>query len=423
MAQMNLIYHNAELTIIAAARNSAEYGLPGVGYRPRSIRQVVKVGNIEIVPTMKHPHATIQSSRWSKRAWTFQEGILSRRRLVFTDDQMYFECDGMNCHESVTNVPKRNDNWSDMEYCEQIESSLDELHAPHKPEFDRSLRVGILGWNNKQHFGQPDPLGSHAAFVRFLEMIKAYSARELSGPADALKAFYGIASKFQVLPDRIDQVWGIPFYCDEERTLEDSFVAGLAWNHTGKAGYDLRHLPQPRFICPTWSWMNWDGEAEYGEYDLYKGGYKSAFRSAVASVVLEADDGSLLTLPEYLEGFQAGVNRCDNPKAVRIEAWVFPPSAFAVEGSHLTLFWNVTNLRVTMPDNPDYPSLASLAQGGSEFAKHWKCIYLGSVDNKKIGLVVRWWHNGWERVGLLFAWGDKVDEWCENRPRRTLRLI
>lgn len=423
MAQMDLIYRNAELTIIAAAGSSAEYGLPGVGYRPRSIRQVVKVGNIEIVPTMKHPHAAIQSSTWSKRAWTFQEGILSRRRLVFTDDQMYFECDGMNCHESVTNVLKWKGNWSEEEYCDQIEMSLDELHAPHKPEFDRTLRTGILGWNDKQKFGQPDGVGSHAAFVRFLEMIKIYSARELPSPFDALRAFYGIARKFEALPDRISQVWGIPFYCDEERTLEDSFVAGLAWSHTGRASYDLRHLPSPRFTYPTWSWMNWDGAADYGEYDLYQGGYKSAFKSAVASVVLETDDGSLLTLSEYLETFQAGINHSDNPKAVRIEAWVFPPYAFAVEGSHLTLFGSVTNLQVTMPDEPRCPSLASLTQGSSEFTSEWKCIYLGSVENKKIGLVIRWGYKGWERVSLLCAWGDKVDEWCQKRPRRTFRLV
>lgn len=426
MEQMNLIYHNAELTIIAAARSSVEYRLPGVGagYRPRSIQQVVKIGNIEIVPTMRHPHAVIQTSKWSKRAWPFQEAILSRRRLVFTDDQMYFECDGMNCHESVTNVPKRNDHWSNLEYCQQIESSLDQLHAPHKREFDRTLRPGILGWNDKRPFGQPVRPGSHAAFVRCLEIIQVYSTRELPCPSDALKAFDGIASKFEVLSDRIDQIWGIPFYCNGERTLEETFVAGLAWNHTGRAGYSLEELPRPRHIFPTWSWMNWYGEVEYRELDLYKGGYKSAFKSAVASVVLEADDGSLLTLSEYLEIFQAGINRSDNPKAVRLEAWVFPPSAFVVvEGSHLTLFGHLTCLHISIADNPFYAGLANLAQRGLEFKTEWMCIYLGSVESKKISLVVRQSCDGWERVGLLFTWADQVDQWCENNPRRMVRLL
>ncbi|RSL62748.1 hypothetical protein CEP51_013426 [Fusarium floridanum] len=423
MAQMNMIYHNAELTIIAAARNSAEYGLPGVEYRPRSIRQFAKVGNIEIVPTMRHPHAAIQTSKWSKRAWTFQEGILSRRRLVFTDDQMYFECDGMNCHESVTNVPERNDHWTAFEYCKQIKSSLDELHAPNKLEFDRTLRAGILGWNNKQHFGQPNRSGSHAAFVRFLEMAQVYSAKELWEPSDALRAFDGITSKFEALPDRIDQIWGIPFYRDEAKTLEETFVAGLAWNHAGRAGYDIERLPQPRFICPTWSWMNWDGEAEYGEYDLYKGGYKSAFKSAVASVVLYACDGSLLTLSEYRQKLQSGISRSDIPKTVRIHAWVLPASAFAVEGSVLTLFRKPTNIHVSTADYPERPSLLDLTQEDTKFTKHWKCIYLGSVENKKICLVIRWWSIGWERIALLFTWGNEVDEWCQYMPRRALHLI
>ncbi|KAI8719213.1 HET domain-containing protein [Fusarium sp. LHS14.1] len=427
MEQMNLIYHNAELTIIAAASSNVQYGLPGVGagYRPRIPQQVVKIGNIEIVPTMRHPHSAIQKSEWSTRAWTFQEGILSRRRLVFTNDQMYFECDGMNCHESVTNVPKRNDNWSDLGYCQQIESSLDELHASHKREYNCTLRPGILGWNDKHRFGQPDRPGLHAAFVRFLEMIQAYSARELMRPSDAPKAFYGIVSKFDSIPDRTDQIWGIPFYCHEERTREETFVAGLAWNHKARAGYDLDGLPMPRDIFPTWSWMNWSGEVEYRELDLYKDRPLSAFNSAVASVVLEADDGELLTLSEYLEIPQSGINRSEAPKAVRLETWVFPPATVVVaESSHLTLLGDPASLHTSIIDFLFNPGLASLAQRGLEFETEWICIYLGSVENKRICLVVRSsCDDGWERVGLLFSWSDKVDEWCASNPRRHVRLI
>lgn len=427
MEQMNLIYHNAELTIIAAARGRVDYGLPGVGAgnRPRSIQQVVQIGNIEIVPTMRHPHSVIQTSKWSKRAWTFQEGILSRRRLVFTDDQMYFECDGMNCHESVTNVPKKDERWSNLEYCQQIESSLDQLHAPHKREFNYTLRPGILGWDDKRFFGQPVRPGSHAAFVRFLEMVQVYSARELPCTFDALKAFEGIASEFEALPDRIDQIWGIPFYCNQERTLEETFVAGLAWNHTGKAGDSPDGLPEPREIFPSWSWMDWDGEVEYRELDLYRGGYRSAFQSAVASVLLEANDGSLLSLSEYLEIFQAGINRSENPKAIRLETWAFPPSAFAVvEESHLMLFGHPTCLHISVIDDPFQAGLASLSQRGLEFHTEWICLYLGSVESKKICLVVRsFCHDSWERVGLLFSWSDQIDLWCQNNPRRNIRVL
>ncbi|RSL85588.1 hypothetical protein CEP52_016089 [Fusarium oligoseptatum] len=169
--------------------------------------------------------------------------------------------------------------------------------------------------------------------------------------------------------------------------------------------------------------MNWDGEAEYGEYDLYKGGYKSAFKSAVASVVLYARDGSLLTLSEYRQKLQSGISRSDIPKTVRIHAWVLPAPAFAVEGSVLTLFRKPTNIHVSTADYPERPSLLDLTQEDTKFTKHWKCIYLGSVENKKICLVIRWWSIGWERIALLFTWGNEVDEWCQYMPRRALHLI
>ncbi|KAH3995743.1 hypothetical protein HBI56_146050 [Parastagonospora nodorum] len=40
-------------------------------------------------------------SHCSTRGWTFQEAALNRRRLVFTEDQLYFECRTMNCSESA----------------------------------------------------------------------------------------------------------------------------------------------------------------------------------------------------------------------------------------------------------------------------------------------------------------------------------
>ncbi|KAF2736271.1 HET-domain-containing protein, partial [Polyplosphaeria fusca] len=97
--QMDLVYQAADLTIIAAAGSNADAGLPGVLDTPRNQQPVVEVGDVEIINSMPHPHNTILRSRWSTRAWTLQEAVLSRRRLVFTQDQTYFECGLMNCCE------------------------------------------------------------------------------------------------------------------------------------------------------------------------------------------------------------------------------------------------------------------------------------------------------------------------------------
>jgi hypothetical protein len=99
---MGEIYANSALTIIDAASENSDGGLPGVGARPR--RKQPSFKDDDCMPSgiraVSESHLTaisparteIQSSRWSTRGWTLQEGLLGRRRLVFTPTQVYFHC-------------------------------------------------------------------------------------------------------------------------------------------------------------------------------------------------------------------------------------------------------------------------------------------------------------------------------------------
>ncbi|RBR20145.1 uncharacterized protein FIESC28_05424 [Fusarium coffeatum] len=99
--QMDKIYRKAELTIVAAAGQGPEYGLPGVGSTPRIPQPSVQIGKHTLISTMTTPRFMIYSSPWYSRGWTYQEGICSRRRLLFTDEQVFFECQQMSCRETV----------------------------------------------------------------------------------------------------------------------------------------------------------------------------------------------------------------------------------------------------------------------------------------------------------------------------------
>ena len=97
--QMDKVYSSAVITLIAAAGDSAWYGLPGVSTTLRRTQPHAMVRGRLLASTMRNPMETIGSSRWATRAWTYQEAALSKRRLVFTEEQVFFECKIMSCCE------------------------------------------------------------------------------------------------------------------------------------------------------------------------------------------------------------------------------------------------------------------------------------------------------------------------------------
>ncbi|OCL09471.1 HET-domain-containing protein, partial [Glonium stellatum] len=99
MSIMDLIYNHAHMTIIAAAGNDPSFGLPGVGSRFRSPQPSANVKGNVLVSTLPDPQDMIKRSKWMERAWVYQEALFSIRRLIFTEHQVYFECNNMHCYE------------------------------------------------------------------------------------------------------------------------------------------------------------------------------------------------------------------------------------------------------------------------------------------------------------------------------------
>ncbi|XP_014554498.1 hypothetical protein COCVIDRAFT_55448, partial [Bipolaris victoriae FI3] len=97
---MNKIYEQAEVTIIAAIGDDPHHGLPGVQDTLREEPITIQLGG-ETFVAVAHPVQEIESTKWSSRGWTYQEMLLSRRRLVFTKTQMYFQCRNAMCMESL----------------------------------------------------------------------------------------------------------------------------------------------------------------------------------------------------------------------------------------------------------------------------------------------------------------------------------
>ncbi|EDO02734.1 hypothetical protein SS1G_05211 [Sclerotinia sclerotiorum 1980 UF-70] len=105
---MGTIYAHSKLTLIAASGKNAEAGLPGIQNPRRGKQTQIDISPADTRISMKlirtlHPHNNgysfshqLEDSEWSWRGWTLQERALSRRSIIFTDQQLFWAC--RKCH-------------------------------------------------------------------------------------------------------------------------------------------------------------------------------------------------------------------------------------------------------------------------------------------------------------------------------------
>lgn len=242
---MDTIYERAALTIIAAAGQDASHGLPGVSRRPRNVQPSVHLHDYEVLWTMPDPHHVVRRTKWFSRGWTFQEAVLSRRCLVFLDDQVYFECKSMNCSESIA-------------------SSLDLIHTDTRQELSLALRRGVFGRNKRREFGRLDSYrGSlDQCFIQYLSAVEEYSGRDLRFHTDSLNAFKGFMKRFSRRKEAINDFWGLPCPGHTSEAERMSYmVYSLSWTHVTRSWLPPR--PKRRTEFPSWAWAGWAGKVQY----------------------------------------------------------------------------------------------------------------------------------------------------------------
>ncbi|RSL82872.1 hypothetical protein CEP51_004869, partial [Fusarium floridanum] len=223
LLEMNAVYANAQVTIVAAAGEDSAYGLPGVS-RARQ-QPYARVQGHSLVAVPREPADYIQNSVWWTRGWTFQEGVLSRRRLIFTEHEVSYECRGMVARECVE-LPER---------IHRIAATRYPIHEDARVFSRRGHGRGPSIWTQ----------------------ISEYTERHLTHDYDILNAMLGI---FEVAAERKIPVYhlcGVPiirrrFNNTDGQTLLEAFVTGLCWkvdSGTRREGF------------PSWSWTGWKGRA------------------------------------------------------------------------------------------------------------------------------------------------------------------
>ncbi|KAK3339966.1 hypothetical protein B0T25DRAFT_365998 [Lasiosphaeria hispida] len=106
---MDAIYQGANFTIVTADGNNADASLLGVVPVSREMMQhTVRTLDGCVLPNVLPDFGlTVNDSHWNKRGWTYQERVLSSRKVYFSSAQLLLECphgvnredDLLDCHD------------------------------------------------------------------------------------------------------------------------------------------------------------------------------------------------------------------------------------------------------------------------------------------------------------------------------------
>jgi Heterokaryon incompatibility protein (HET) len=216
--KMNIIYGNAHLTICAADGSDAWFGLKALDSTGHSTIQHIE----ECAPGVRLmvsqlAETGINSSVWNTRAWTFQERLLSKRCLIFTEGRVFFQCRSATMSEDLVSE-SHGAGWS-LDLAKALPQILHELKR-------RPIRV-------------------------YMNCMSRYSERQLTQAKDILAAFNGVSNL-------ISDAMGAPFIFG---LPSSHFDLAMLWEPLSAVS---RRVPGSEedfgdFIFPTWSWCGWKG--------------------------------------------------------------------------------------------------------------------------------------------------------------------
>jgi hypothetical protein len=219
---------------------------------------------------------------------TFQEELLSHRRLYFLKDQVVFACHQMVCCESQGGAELAEDTLSMKKYsANSLESAW----------FDS---LTLIAQNIKWDIGTSSILHHRMKRQRLKglwELIVEYSNRNLTYDSDALKALAGICRVFEEGEYPIYNLQGLPVVPFTESGSSSStmeLVSALCWHH------DVPRKACRRMQFPSWTWAGWTSRIEHPDST----NTDVSFEVDSRHVRIGYEDGHLATLEELRESLQ-----------------------------------------------------------------------------------------------------------------------
>ncbi|KAF4345565.1 hypothetical protein FBEOM_515 [Fusarium beomiforme] len=219
--KMHLIYEEASFTIVAAAGKDANTPLPGL-FNPRHqefIGEIVsRYESVIVAPSRPTLPDLLAETVWTSRGWTFQEDVLSRCCLYFTETEVFYSCSPT--MYSSTKSTTEEDSSSEDDY--DFGGAVQRLHPNEK----------------------------NRSFEEYANFATEYSKRYLTNPTDAVGAMMGILNKFSITPKTAANI-------EAHGILSDLLEKALLWVSLKENSL------QRREGFPSWSWAGWSGPVTY----------------------------------------------------------------------------------------------------------------------------------------------------------------
>ncbi|KAF2492957.1 HET-domain-containing protein [Lophium mytilinum] len=266
---MRLVYSNAACVLSATASKDSNGGCFRKRPAPSETWSLVTSGKTRYYLSAQKPSiktlfdTRVETAPLTKRAWAFQERLLSRRLVHFCSDVVLFECNTMQASE----FDEQGSRYEKLPYVvhngrlfdwvdENILTRLLSFAGFSRDNYiDRSASRGVRGaLDVLKSLGAASGLGLREQIEfnqRWYSLVFAYSEGALTYPTDKLVAISGIA---ELVQDRAQTPYLAGLWSSVFVEL------GLLWR--------VRHLEkkQPLYCAPSWSWASVNGRVDLLPY-------------------------------------------------------------------------------------------------------------------------------------------------------------
>ncbi|KAL9107324.1 MAG: hypothetical protein Q9227_007776 [Pyrenula ochraceoflavens] len=320
------IYSQADCTIVAGAGANAWAGLPGVGRHRIGRQHGAHVKGLNLITTRQQFREWMHNSIWETRGWTLQEKVCSRRMLIFTESQVFFQCRSTVLYEDTN-----------------LESEAMNIGGP-APTFHSAANI----------FATPG--------VAYRSIVNDLCKRSFGLENDILNAFKGIEVWLHEFSLRVSVsrggeryhelskyfYWGLPESIFDEIICWSFPVHDPSWRRDHQS-------------FPGWCWMGWKLPPALVPFQLIHfrvPSHYSQVRVKFTWFVFDENGGirRLRTLSERLDTYQVRSEEHEQAQD-EVSSRHIPTIPSHISKSHLLFFWATESLLTVDQQGHEYSDL------------------------------------------------------------------